>query len=375
MQAHIEIVQIQTASQWRAYYKLPWQINHNDPNWIAPVIELEKQILDFEKHPFWRGKEYQVLGAFQGGELLSRVIVFTNPDYNKIHHEQAGFFGFLETTHNPEAFALLMGKAEEWLRARGCLVMMGPFNPSLHYELGILTDGFDTPPFMMMTHNPPYYNGLLESVGLEKTRDFHSYLIQGKDAKTEGKIDRIRDNLLKWYKVTVRNINLSNFDVEAEMIRQIYNDAFSEHWGYVPFAKEEFHLFASELKRLIVTDFMIVAELNNEPIAFILALPNYNEVFKHLNGKMFPFGIFKFLYYKHKIKGVRVITVAVRKKFQHLGIGSLFYPLLAERVVKKGYEYAEMSWVIEENVRMNSIARLIGGTPYKKYRLYQKALT
>lgn len=227
----------------------------------------------------------------------------------------------------------------------------GPLNPSINYELGVLVDGFDKPPFFMMNYNLPFYKSMLLDLGAQEEMTFQAYHLPC-NIKRE-KIDRIASLINKRYSIRVENINFSKFKKEAESLYQIYNDAFEDHWGFLPFTKEEFVFMAGDMKFIMDKDLVYKIYVQDECAGFILALPNLNEAVQKIkNGRLSILGALKFLYYKRKIKWVKVMVVAILKKYQKLGLGSILYAEMADRVERNGYLGGELSWVADENKKM-----------------------
>jgi hypothetical protein len=257
----------------------------------------------------------------------------------------------------------------------GCDSIVGSVSPDTNNEIGFLIDGFDSPPFFLLPHNPPYYNARMEAQGYTKAQDFYSYFISRKSFLVTDKLRRVNDRVLKRYPVRIRAANIKQLESELGIIGKVYNDAFAHHWGFVPMTPEDIRYFADDIRLIMDPELVLFAEYNDEPAGFLLALPNINEVLiKIRDGKLFPFGWLTFFLNKKNIKGVRVLTIGIRQKYQTFGLGGLFYEEIAKRIVRRGYSHAEMSWIVEDNLPMNSAARLLGGKIYKTYRLYQKKL-
>jgi hypothetical protein len=252
---------------------------------------------------------------------------------------------------------------------------MGPMNPSTNDEAGFLIDGFDSPPYFMMTHNPPYYFEIMESLGYQKSKDLYAYYIDQNIVKLSEKLNRVGDRIRKEIPITIRCVDLKKFDQELELIRTIYNDAWARNWGFVPMTPAEFDFIANDFKKIIDPGLVLIGEYKGEAVGFLLAMPDYNRVFKKIpNGRLFPFGLFTFLLNKKKINTMRVITLGIKQKYQPLGLGALFYIEIVQRGIKLGYFSAEMSWVLEDNESMNKGAKLLGGRIHKTYRIYETPL-
>jgi GNAT superfamily N-acetyltransferase len=357
------------------FIKLPWKIYADDPNWVPHLIMERKKFLDKNKNPFFKNNPTQFYLAYRNGELVGRIGAILNKQHNEFHKDKTGFFGFLECVDDVEVSKALLDTAKSWLKERGCDLIMGPMNPSTNDEAGFLVEGFDTPPYFMMTHTKKYYIDHMEKLGFVKAKDLLAYEISYDNLSHNPKLERVAKIIQKKYPVTIRKVNMKRFNEELELVREVYNDAWSRNWGFVPMTREEFNFIANDFKQIIDPNVVFIGEFKGEPIGFMLALPDYNQVFiKIRNGRLFPTGIFKFLYYKSKINRLRVITLGIKQKYQPLGLGALFYQAIIENARPNGYNGAEMSWVLEDNELMIKAAELLGGYIHKVYRIYQAPL-
>ncbi len=300
------------------------------------------------------------------------------------HGDETGFFGFLEGHDDPAIFLALLQVAADWLRARGMRRMRGPFSWSINQESGLLVEGFDTPPAVMMGHARPWYGPHVEAAGLEKAMDLIAYTI---DQTQYHSLDDLPPKLLRvvrivqkrYPNVRVRKMDKSHLADEVDRFKQVYNKAWQKNWGFVPLTDEEIDHMAENLAPIIDPDLAVMAEVRREdgswePIGASLTLPDYNQVLKHLNGRLFPFGWLKFLWYKRKIDTARVFAMGVIHEWHNRGIDALMYYETAKELFRKGYKRAEMGWILENNVPMNNTIRSFGGIPYKRYRIYEKEL-
>ena len=368
---NIQIKTVKTKKELIDFIKLAWKTNAGDPNWVPPLMMDRLNILDKKKNPFFKHAEAEYFLAYRDGELVGRIAAIDNRNHNEFHQDNAGFFGFLEGVNDQAVFEALLDTAKNWLKERGKSEMMGPMNPSTNDEIGFLIDGFDTPPYFMMTHNPRYYPEIMDQLGYEKAKDVYAYYIDKNIVQVSDKLRNVSVQTRQKFGVDIRTIRMNEFDAELERVRSIYNDAWAKNWGFVPLTPEEINYIADDFKKIIDPELVLIGEINGQPIGFLLALPNYNEVFSKIpNGKLFPTGWLKFLIHRKKIKSLRVITLGIIQKLQKSGIGGLFYLDIIERGIKCGYYSAEMSWILEDNDLMNRAARLLGGEPYKIYRIY-----
>ncbi|WP_373493339.1 hypothetical protein [Aquiflexum sp.] len=370
---NIEIKTVLTGKEKKEFIGFPYLLHKGNKQWIAPLRINQKELFS-EQHPFWKVNKKQFFLAFINKKCVGRIAAFTNIDYESYFKTSTGFFGFLEAIDDVRVFIALLSKAEEFLKSLGYKTICGPLNPSIHFELGVLVKGFELPPYFMQTYNKSYYDQYITKYGFIKLKDFFSYKLVTKDFIQTEKMIRVQTFLQKKYEIKIRTPDLKNFNAEIKIFFELYNNAFVGHWGFSPISWEDFKFLAKDMKMILDKEMILIAEKNQVPIAFLLALPNLNEVLSKIkNGYLFPFGFLKLLLSKGNIKGVRVITVAIKREWEHLGIGSILYPEIAIRARRQGYENAELSWVVEDNIKMNKISKALGAEVYKCHRLYEKS--
>lgn len=315
--------------------------------------------------------------AHKNGKIVGRIAAITNRNYNDFHNDKTGFWGFFDCIDDQDAANALFRAAADWLKEKKRDVMIGPMNPSTNDEAGLLITGFDTPPYLMMTHNPDYYPGIVEGFGNVKAKDLYAWMITTEEAEkniTE-KMIRVSEKIIKKYDLKIRNLKVKDLKNEIKLVKEIYNNAWSENWGFVPFTDEEINHVAADLKDIADENLLLLAEKNGEPIGFSVTLPNVNEIFAKIpNGRLLPTGIFKLLTGLKKIKTVRVVILGVKKEYQFLGLGAIFYIESIRRARKLGYQAGEMSWILEDNHAMNRAIEAVGSRIYKKYRIYSYPL-
>ncbi|RMG69127.1 MAG: hypothetical protein D6715_00405 [Calditrichaeota bacterium] len=372
---NLEVRPVQSRRQLKQFIKLPWKIYRNDPNWVPPLLIDRMKHFNRSKNPFFQHNEAEFFLAYRNGEVVGRIGAILNRHHNEFHRDRAGFFGYLEAIDDFSVWQALMETAKEWLRRRDRDCILGPTNPSTNDEVGFLVEGFDSPPYFMMTHNPPYYVDMMNRLGFEKAKDLLAFLLDREHLVISPKLERVANAIVKKYNIRLRTVDLKHFARELEIVRDIYNDAWSRNWGFVPMTREEFDYVANDFKQIIDPELVLIAEVEGQPAGFSLALPNYNEVFRKIrNGRLFPFGWLTFLLNKNKIRSMRVITLGVKQRFQPLGLGSVFYLETIRRGLKRGYQEAEMSWILEDNELMTRPLRLINARVHKVYRIFQASL-
>jgi len=370
----IDIQPVKNKRDLKAFIKLPWKLYRDDPNWVPPLILDMKKILDRNKNPFFLHSEAEYFLARRNGEVVGRIAAILNRNHNKAHDEQTGFFGFFESINDVEVSNALLGAAKSWVKNRGMTQLRGPANFSTNDSCGLLIEGFDSPPAILMTYNPKYYLHLVEDAGFQKIKELYAYHFT-RDMPIPDRFKKFAEKVMEDPTVSIRGLNLKKFKQEVDIVKTIYNDAWQNNWGFVPMTDEEFDHLANDLKPVVDPEIAFIARVNEEPAGFSLALPDFNEILKDLNGRLLPFGIFKLLWRKNSIRGVRVITLGVRTKYQKKrGLAPAFYYETYRRGKNRGYEKAEFSWILEDNVLMNRALEGLGARLYKKYAFYEQEI-
>jgi hypothetical protein len=379
LSAPIEIVPVQTKQQWRDFHHLPFKIYRDDPNWVAPLL-LERQFHFQPKHnPYFQHARAQFFLAYRAGEPVGRITAQIDQLHLERYNDATGHFGFIEAIDDPDVFAALLKAAEEWLRQNGMKRAVGPVSFSLWDQPGLLVEGFDTPPYVMMNHHRPYYQGHIAASGYQKAEDLIAYRY-GPQASLKS-WDRLMARAMRGGEVTLRNIHMDKrFKDEVAMLLDIINDAWSDNWGYVPMTKAEIDELAGVLKLLLRPGDVAIAEYQGKPAAFTAIFPNLNEAIRDMNGRLFPFNWIKLLW-RMKVKRpktARMPMMGVRKSLQASPIGAAL-ALSVIRSVREfnfsnGVEDSELSWILERNDRVRHVIEMVGGVPYKTYRVYEKPI-
>jgi hypothetical protein len=373
--SNIEVRTVSSKKDLMRFIKLPWKVYKDDPHWVPPLILDRKKLLDKKKNPFYSHAEMEMFLAYKNNELVGRIAAITNENHNNFHQDKTGFFGFFESIDDTDVTHALFRESEKWLRERGKDTVLGPMNPSTNDETGLLIKGFDTPPYVMMGHNPEYYSKLIENQGYGKAKDLYDWLLDIRGMKIPEKIQRLAEISLKKYDLSIRNIDVKHLSRDVKYIREIYNDAWSRNWGFVPFTDEEIDHLGADLKQIVIEEFVLLAFKDDRPIGFLLCIPNINEILiKIRSGRLLPTGIIKLLTGMKKIKTVRTITLGIVKDFQHIGLGTILYTENIKRAQRRNLHGGEMSWILEDNVAMNRPIELLGSKLYKVYRIYEKKL-
>lgn len=368
---NVEIIRVQDGTTRKQFLELPYRLYRDDANWVPPLRVAQKELFDTRKHPFYAGAEVEFLLARRNGAVVGRIAAIHDRNFNQFQDEQAGFFGFFECERDSEAAAALLHTAREWVAARGARIVRGPVSPSTNYECGLLVEGFDSSPVIMMPYNPPYYAALIEGAGLRKGRDLWAWL-SSTSAVAADKALRVGDRALKSNGVTVRPISMKNFWADVEKVWAVYNCAWARNWGFVPMTREEFLHSAKEMKQILDPELVLLGEVRGRVVGFALALPDINEALKRVgNGRLFPFGLLKILYYERLITSIRVLALGVVEEYRTAGVAAAFYATLIRNARRRGYGDCEMSWILEDNVLMNRSIEALGGRRYKTYRIYE----
>lgn len=372
---------VKTSRDLASFIDLPYRLYRKDPHWVPPLRMAQKDMLDVKKHPFYKTSAVEMFLAERDGRVVGRIMAIWNRAHNEFHEERAGGFGFFEVEKDFEAAQALVSAAAKWLKVQGAESMRGPLNPSTNYECALLVDGFDQDPCIMMTYNPPYYADFLERCGMKKAMDLYAYDIDQRTFESSGRLAKLADQIKRKYGLRIRTVNMKDFSNEVARLREVYNNAWSRNWGFVPVTPDEFEHLAKDLKQIVDPKVVYIAEKEQEgssepkPVGFFLAVPDLNQALKKINGRLLPFGLLKLLWYSRKIKKIRVITMGVVKELQNLGIAALFYNEVYTKIPEHGFPDAEMSWVLENNLMMNRAAKVIGGKISKTYRIYEMPLT
>lgn len=349
----------------------PYQHYQGDKYWVAPLKMEQKKLIDTEKNPFYNDADIALFLAEQNGEICGRIAVIEDRRYNAYHNTKTGFFGFFECIDDSTVSNLLFKVAIDCLKDRGLTTVIGPSNPSMMDEVGILIEGFDHNPSILMPYHKPYYDDLLKAAGFKKEMDLYAFRVN-QDTVAKDRMNRAAGIIKKRYPdLSIRNVNLKNIEEEVEIIREIFNRAWADNWGFTPLTREELAAAAKDFKMILDPDFAYIAEMNGKPVAFSVALPDLNQALRHLDGKLFPAGIFKLLWHKRKINRVRTALMGVLPEFRGKGIDALLHREAILNGLEKGMYSSELSWVLETNTNMIRVAERLGAHREKTYRMYR----
>jgi GNAT superfamily N-acetyltransferase len=373
----IEVTQVASAAERTAFIKFPWRIYEEDPVWVPPLIIERKEFLDRDKHPFFRHGDAALFLAQRDGEIVGRIMASDDPHYNALHQSNVGCFGLFESIDDPAVASALFERAADWLRARGRSEIMGPIDYSTNYVCGLLVRGFEHPPMILTAHNPPYYADLIEAWGFTKAMDLYAWWFAD-PARAEKRLRRLASALKNRQLPNIRPVNLKEIGDESRRLRELYNEAWQNNWGYVPFTREEFDYMTKELKPLVIPDLTLIAEVEGQPAGFILCVPDLNDALRHVNGRLtrfgLPIGLAKLLYHKSRLRRMRLVALGVAPKFRRSGVAEMLVLRVIENgMLKRGY-FGECSLTLEDNHMINRFMEAIGADPYKTYRIYRRAI-
>jgi hypothetical protein len=353
-------------------------IYRGDRAYVRPLDMLVKDQLNPRKNPFFEHGEGVMFCAYRGRDCIGRVTAQIDREHLRRHKDDTGFFGFFDTVDDEEVARALLTRAGAWLASRGMKKARGPFSLSINEETGCLVEGFDTSPYFMMPHHKNYQGGLIEKSGYSKAKDFYAwkYVVGEPNVRVKKAYDAIR----ALPEISYRTASLKTLDHDVELLIDIYNDAWADNWGFVPFTRSEVRKMAADFKLLILPEITCIVSIDQEPAAIALALPNLNELVRDMHGKLFPLGLPK-LVWRLKVSGpksARLILLGIRKKWRNVrkyaALSAFMYAFMNEGGQKLGIREGELGWTLEDNGRVNAGIELMGAKLYKKYRIYERAL-
>jgi GNAT superfamily N-acetyltransferase len=372
-QSTVEISTVFTAAEKDEFIKFPWQIYKNDPAWVPPLIIERRAFLDRDKHPFYRHGDAALFLAKRNGETVGRIMASDDPNYNALHKANVGCLGLFDSIDDIDVASALFNAAEEWLRRKGRTEIMGPIDYSTNYVCGLLIDGFEYPPAVLTAHNPPYYQRLCERCGFAKEVDWYAWWFS-EFTKPLDRLRKIVNARAAKHGVTIRQVDLKNLRAETEKIRSVYNQAWQDNWGFVPFTEAEADHMAREMRPLIVRGGTLIAEVNGAPIGFVLAIPDIHIAFKRMNGRLtwfgLPIGLLKLLYYRLTLRVGRMVALGVIEKYRRAGVAEA----LVLQEIEEGFNTGELSMTLEGNVMVNRFIEAMGAKRYKTYRIYRRPI-
>lgn len=367
---------VKSLREMGVFIEVPWRIYADDPLWVPP-LRLERRLHFSRFNPFFKHGEWQAWVAYRDNRPIGRISAQIDHLHRERYGPDTGHFGLLEGIESEEVIAALTNTAEEWLASRGARQISGPFNLSINQECGILVDGFDTSPAVMMPHSRRWYGPMLEEQGYRPLKDLLAYWVN-----VDFEVSRFMSALVERFSgpIRLRVLNRARFNDEMELLRDIFNDAWSNNWGFVPFTREEFAELGSSLRMLVPDEAIAIAEVDGTPVAFMVGLPNLNEIFSEMDGKLFPFGWTRLVsrLRSRSVHTARIPLMGVRKQFQSTPLGAALAFLVIDALRQTGRAWGiravELSWILEDNKPMRRMLEGIGCREYKRYRIFGKSL-
>jgi len=372
----ITVKKVTTSNDLSDFIDFPHHLYKNDSNYVPELFIAQRDLLNSKKHPFFKHSKLDLFLAKKDSTVVGRIAAVRNNNHINYTNSKDGFFGFFDVINDYAVAEKLLDTASAWTKNEGLTSIIGPTNFSTNETCGLLVDGFNTPPVVMMTYNKAYYPEYVEKYGFKKKMDLIAYNLNTNDLsdRTVQLLNRLEDRL-KVKGITIRTANMKDFSKEVEKIKTVYNSAWDKNLGFVPMTDDEFNFMAKDMKMILDPDFCYIAEHNGKAVGFSLSIPDMNQVFiKIKKGRLLPTGIFKLLLNKGKINKVRVITLGVVEGYRKMGIEACFYARNILTAKKKNISSAEASWILENNEMMNKAMLNINAEPYKRYRMYELAL-
>ncbi len=377
----LKIISVKTKADIRAFLNLPYDLYRGDENWRAPLRFERQAHLSQDKNPTLNTISDQKFLAMREDKYVGRIAAFVNSAHQAQHGDDAGHFGLWDCEDDTQTGSALIEAAQTWLKDRGARKMIGPCNWSVNEDTGLLIDGFDTPPVILMPFGQPYYQPILEMAGFDKAVDMYAFQADLHEGYPRPRQTQMMVKLAeKDKRVSFRKVKLKDFKSEISLSMGIFNDAWSENWGFIPFSDDQIEHMAKDMKALIDPDLFLIGEIDGKPAAFLTMVPDINSAAKGLDGKLLPFGFAKFLY-RLKVKGVkqaRIPLMGLRKEWHNKRQGLGLIAQLCETVFAnardKGFTHCELSWILEDNHSMIRICEQASAKKYKTYRMYEKQL-
>ncbi|WP_227010773.1 GNAT family N-acetyltransferase [Pelagibius marinus] len=375
----LTIKPVESSADREAFIRLPWALYRDDPAWVPPLLMERRDHLNPKKNPFFQNAEARFWLALRDGRPVGRISAQVNRAHLGRHHDATGHFGMLEAEDDAETFAALLQTAEDWLREKGLKRIAGPFSLSINEESGLLVEGFQYPPSLMMGHALPYYATRLEALGYHKIKDLICYYYEAAHELPPAAAYVLRKTAAA-EQLTIRPLDMRNYERDLRIIVDVFNDAWSENWGFIPMSEADLRHLAKELKPIVRPQSIAIAELKGEPAAMAISLPNVNEAISDLNGRLLPFGWAKLLW-RLKVKTTktgRVPLMGVRKAYQNSLMGATLALSVIDAIRREqtalGVIGGELSWILEDNLPMRRMIEEFGGEAYKTYRVYAREL-
>lgn len=374
--SQIRISKVSSQSERDAFIEFQWHIYEKDPAWVPPLIIERREFLNRDKHPFYEHGDAALFLATRDEKIVGRIMASDDPNYNALHRSNVGCFGLFESIEDVDVARALFDAAIDWLRQRGRTEILGPIDYSTNYVCGLLIDGFEHSPTILTAHNPPYYSRLIEANGFEKEVDWYAWWFDPKNAPVS-RLRRLVEARMRKSSANIRPINLRDLAGESERLAAVFNEAWKNNWGFVPFTPAESAHMAKEMRPIIDPRMTLIAEIDNAPVAFVICVPDIHVALKHIDGRLtrygLPIGLIKLLWRRRKIRTARFVALGVLEKYRRTGIAEMLVLRVLEEGASRGF-CAELSMTLEDNVMVNRFIEAMGASKYKTYRIYRRSL-
>ena len=356
---NISVKKVSTKSELKNFIKFPWKIYKGNKYWVPPLLMEQKVLLDKKKNPFFKAAEAEYFLAYK------------NDLHLKYHNDESGQFGFFESIDDQKVANALLDVAKSWIKEKSLKYMSGPANPSSNDIYGMLIDGFDDSPRLLMPYNPEYYIRLCENYGLKKAKDLYAWKIEKNKLTASEKLKRGQQIVRDRYKLKISQLDMKNFAKELEKFKYVYNKAWAPNWGFVPMTGEQIDAMAKDMKPLAESSLVLFGEIEGNLVGAALVMLDYNQIFKNMNGRLLPFNFIKLFTQKKKITWARILTLGIIPEYQKRGLDAVFYWEIVNRASDIGIFLGEASWVLEDNDMMNRGLELMNAHRYKTYRIWE----
>jgi hypothetical protein len=369
--SEVNVKNVINKSELNQFIKFPWKIYDGDKYWVPPLFMEQKTLLNKQKNPFFKDAQAEYFLAYRNGEVVGRIAAIKNNIHLKCHNDSSGQFGFFECINDQVVANALFDKAKSWMKEKNLLYMKGPANPSSNDIYGMLIEGFDDSPRLLMPYNPKYYIQLCENYGMKKAKDMFAWKIVNDKILASEKLSRGQELVRKRYNLKISQLDMKNFQKGLEKFKYVYNKAWAPNWGFVPMTEEQIDAMAKDMKPLAEPSLVLFGEIDDKLVGAALVMLDYNFIFKNMNGRLFPFNFIKLFTQKKKIKWARILTLGIIPEYQKRGLDTIFYWEIVHRAAKLGIRLGEASWVLEDNDMMNRGLELMNADRYKRYRIWE----
>jgi hypothetical protein len=371
----LEVTPVRSRREKREFIDLPYRLHANEAQWIPPLRLERWAFLNRRLNAYFKHADAALFLARREGRVVGRISAQIDHAFNEFHENAWGMFGFLEIERDPEALSALLDAAGDWLRSRGRDRMIGPMDFTINDESGVLIEGHEREPMIKQPWHPPYYQELCEEAGLEKVMDL--YMWEMHISEREKVLPIIWDLAAKLepkHGITIRNMSRLHLRRDLDAFAEIYNDAWSRNWGFVPYSKEDLDHYAQELQLVFAREWFLVAEEGDKPVGLAITIPDVNQALKRMKGRLLPLGWWHFLRRRRYIDRCRVGFLGVKPAYQHTGVAAGLYNRYFEESEAGDIKWGEMGWILETNTGMNRSMEALGGRIVKRYRIYEADL-